>query len=72
MESDFFSVLLDDLRQRKVHFLDLRSLRPDSTVVTNLVDITQKRGYDVSCLPEAVSVELDLPPTWDEYLGILN
>jgi len=72
MESDFFSVLLDDLRQRSVHHLDLRSLRPDSPVVTNLVGVAQKRGYDVSCHPEAVSVELDLPPTWDEYLGMLT
>ena len=72
MESDFFSVLLDDLRQRSVHHLDLRALRPDSPVVTNLVGVAQKRGYDVSCHPEAVSVELDLPPTWDEYLGMLT
>ena len=72
MESDFFNVLLDDLRQRSVRYLDLRSLRPDSAVVTSLVDIAQKRGYDVSCHPEAVSVELDLPSTWDEYLGMLT
>jgi len=60
------------LRQRNIHHLDLRALRPDSPVVTNLVGVAQKRGYDVSCHPEAVSVELDLPPTWDEYLGMLT
>lgn len=71
-ESDFFSVLLDDLRQKGIKYLDLRSLRAESTVVTNLVGVAQSRGYDVSCQPEAVSVELDLPPTWDEYLGMLT
>ncbi len=71
-ESDFFSVLLDDLKQKGIKYLDLRSLRADSTVVTNLAGVAQSRGYDVSCHPETVSVELDLPPTWDEYLGMLT
>jgi len=72
MESDFFSVLLDDLRQRGINYLELMPLRPDSPVVTNLVGTAQKRGYDVSYHPESVSLELDLPSTWDEYLGMLT
>ena len=71
-ESHFFSVLLDDLRQRGINYLDLRSLRPDSTVVTSLVGVAQNRGYNVSCHQDAVSLELDLPPTWDDYLGMLT
>jgi len=71
-EDDFFDALLDDLRQRGINYLDLGSLRPDSTVVTNLVGVAQNRGYEVSCHPADVSVELDLPPTWDEYLGLLT
>jgi len=71
-EEDFFSVLLDDLRQKGINHLDLRPLRPDSTVLTHLVGITQNRGYEVLCQPEDVSVELDLPAIWDEYLGILT
>ena len=72
MESQFFNVILDDLRQRGISYLDLRSLRPDSTVVTNLVGIARNRGYEVSCHQDAVSVGLDLPPTWNEYLGMLT
>jgi CelD/BcsL family acetyltransferase involved in cellulose biosynthesis len=72
MERDFFSVLLDDLRQKGINHLDLRPLRPDSTVLTNLAGIAQERGYEVLCRPEDVSVELDLPPTWDEYLAALS
>ncbi len=71
-ENDFFSTLLDDLRQKGVNYLDLRALRSDSPVVTNLVGMAQSRGYDVSCHTEAVSVELDLPSTWEEYLGMLT
>ncbi len=72
MERDFFSVLLDDLRQKGIGQLDLRALRPDSTVLTNLVGIAQNRGYEVLCQPEDVSLELDLPSTWEEYLATLT
>ena len=71
-ERDFFSVLLDDLREKGINQLDLSPLRPDSTVLTYLVSIAQNRGYEVLCHPEDVSLELDLPSTWDEYLGILT
>ncbi len=72
MEVDFFNVLLDDLRQKGINHLDLRPLRPDSTVLTNLVGIAQDRGYEVLCHPEDVSLELDLPSTWEEYLATLT
>ena len=71
-EKDFFKVLLDDLEDRGITKLDLRPLRPDSTVLTQLVNIAQNRGYDILCQPQDVSLELDLPATWNEYLAILN
>jgi len=70
-ERDFFSELLDDLKQKGVSHLDLRLLRPDSTVLTDLVAVAQNRKYEVLCHEEGVSVELDLPSTWDEYLATL-
>jgi len=72
MERDFFSVLLDDLRRKDISHLDLRPLRPDSTVLTHLVSVAQNRGYEVICREEGVSVELDLPSTWEEYLATLT
>ena len=72
MERNFFSVLLDDLRQKGINHLDLRPLKPDSTVLTNLVGIAQNRKYEVLCQEEGVSVELDLPASWDEYLAMLT
>jgi CelD/BcsL family acetyltransferase involved in cellulose biosynthesis len=70
-ERDFFSELLDDLERKDVTHLELRSLRPDSTVLTDLVAVAQNRKYDVLCHEEGVFVELDLPSTWDEYLAAL-
>ncbi|GAJ01268.1 unnamed protein product, partial [marine sediment metagenome] len=72
MEINFFSALLDDLKQKGIHNLDLRALRPESTVLTNLVGIAQKQGHEVICHPDDVSLELDLPATWEEYLATLT
>jgi CelD/BcsL family acetyltransferase involved in cellulose biosynthesis len=71
-EQDFFKTLLEDLRDKGISKLDLRPLRYDSTALTQLVGIAQNRGYEVLCHPEDVSLELDLPPTWNEYLAILK
>jgi len=71
-EQDFFDVLLEHLRQKGISRLDLSSLRPDSTAATDLVGMAGNRGYEVSCKPEDVSFELDLPSTWDEYLEMLT
>ena len=71
-ERTFFERLLDDLKERNVQKLDLRPLRPDSTVLSQLVGIARSRDYEVVSSPEDVSLELDLPPTWNEYLGILK
>ena len=72
MERDFFTVLLDDLTQNGINHLDLKPLRPDSTVLTDLVALARERKYEVVCQEEGVSVELDLPATWDEYLATLT
>ncbi len=71
-EVDFFSTLLDDLKEKGISRLELRPLRPDSTVLTHLVSVARSRGDEVVCHPEDVSSELDLPPTWEEYLAALT
>jgi CelD/BcsL family acetyltransferase involved in cellulose biosynthesis len=72
MERDFFDVLLDDLKAKGINYLDLMPLRPDSTVLTDLVGTAQNRGYQVLCQPEDVSLEVNLPSTWEEYLATLD
>jgi len=71
-ELDFFHILLDDLRGRGIRRLDLELLRPDSTVLTHLRDIAQREKYGVSCEEEDVSLEMELPRTWEGYLGTLT
>ena len=71
-ESQFFEVLLDDLKQRGIRRLDLKCLRPESSVLTRLSPIARDRGYQVVCQPEDVSVEMPLPATFDEYLETLE
>jgi len=71
-EGDFFGILLDDLREKGINHLDLNPVRSDSTVLTRLADIARGRGYQVLCTPEDVSLEMDLPPAWDEYLAVLT
>jgi CelD/BcsL family acetyltransferase involved in cellulose biosynthesis len=71
-EVDFFNILLDDLQGRGIRRLNLRPLKPNSSVLTYLVNIAKNRNYDVSRRVEDVSLELDLPPTWQEYLNTLT
>lgn len=72
MERGFFGALLEDLRQKGIEQLDLGALRPDSTVLTDLAGIAKERKYDIRCQLEDVSLDLELPSTWDEYLTILT
>lgn len=71
-EEDFFNILIDDLLQIGIKRLDLRPVRPDSTVLNSLARIVEKRGYSFSKSQEDVSVEMGLPSTWDEYLSSLD
>ena len=71
-ERNFLGLLLDDLGNRGVRKLDLRPVRHDSAVVKHLIVVAGNRGYEVNCSPEDVSLELDLPSTWNEYLAILT
>jgi CelD/BcsL family acetyltransferase involved in cellulose biosynthesis len=71
-ESDFFNAWLDDLKEEGINQLDLKPVREDATVLTELAANARNRGYDVLCTPEDVSLEMDLPSTWDEYLAVLT
>ncbi|MBI2860910.1 MAG: GNAT family N-acetyltransferase [Chloroflexi bacterium] len=66
-----FSALLDDLDRRGVDHLHLRHLRPGSAAA-GLAEAARARGLRAYCRQEAVSVELELPATWEEYLAMLT
>ncbi len=71
-ERDFFNVLLDDLKKNGIKHLDLKHIRPDSTVLTNLTPLAESRNYEVISEKEAVSFEMDLPSSFDAYLESLS
>jgi CelD/BcsL family acetyltransferase involved in cellulose biosynthesis len=71
-ELAFFTAVLDKLKKDGIKELYVESLRPDSTVLTSLVDLAKGKGYQVSLTRENVSLDLDLPSTWEEYLRTLT
>ncbi len=72
METQFFNTLLDDLIKNGINRLDLGHLRPDSTVLIYLSETAHERGYKIDTRREDISIEMDLPSTWDEYLNNLD
>lgn len=68
----FFQTLIKHLREQGINTLDLRPLRADSTVLTHLTDVAKGLGCKVFCKKEDVSLEMDLPASWDDFLRILT
>jgi CelD/BcsL family acetyltransferase involved in cellulose biosynthesis len=68
-ETDFYDSLLNELIKKGFSQLELETLRPESSVLTSLVGIADRRGYHVSCHQCGVSLELELPKTWGSYLS---
>jgi CelD/BcsL family acetyltransferase involved in cellulose biosynthesis len=60
--------LLDDGRRE----IALWGLREDSPTLALLPGLAKQRGLDVRLEDEAVCPQLDLSPTWDEYLELLG
>jgi CelD/BcsL family acetyltransferase involved in cellulose biosynthesis len=71
-EAAFFEILLDHLGRQGIAQLELGLLRPESTVLSYLVKTAESRGCKVTTSQEDVSLELELPATWEDYLGMLN
>lgn len=71
-EDEFFNILLGRLSQQGITQLDLKPLRPESTVLTHLVGLALRRGLSVTTEQIDVSLEVDLPHTWNDYLQIMD
>ena len=71
-EAAFCSTLLDNLVAQKITRLNLAPLRPDSVVLNSLTKAAERQGWLASCSKEDVTVELDLPGTWEDYLQMLS
>jgi CelD/BcsL family acetyltransferase involved in cellulose biosynthesis len=71
-EEEFFPVLIEHLSREGITQLDLGHVRPDSTVLTGLASVAKLKDLEFSRYQEAVSFELELPATWDEFLQRLT
>ena len=71
-ERVFFDALLDHLGQQGIKYLEFGLLRPDSTVLASLVNLAENRGCEVSTSPADISLELELPATWENFLSMLK
>lgn len=71
-EKEFFNAILEDLRQNGIKTLELEPLRPDSSSIKHLVPLAQERNFSISSYQSDVSLDLDLPANWEDYLTGLD
>jgi CelD/BcsL family acetyltransferase involved in cellulose biosynthesis len=69
---DFFTALINHLRGEGIRRLDLNTVRADSKILGEFSRVAEDLKCEISCDPEDVTFELDLPGTWDEFLGMLT
>jgi CelD/BcsL family acetyltransferase involved in cellulose biosynthesis len=72
MGEEFFQTLIYHLRRKGITSLDLNPVRTDSKVLTQLTAVARSLECEVSCISEDITLELDLPGTWEEFLGELT
>ncbi len=71
-ETGFFTTLLDTLIKDGIVRLDLKDIHEDSSVLRYLAPLARDRHYDIIQTKENVTVALDLPGTFEEYLESLE
>lgn len=71
-EKEFYAALKGVLFKKGLKHLILDSVRSDSFVNTHLKDYALKDGFGVTFVPHDVSLEKELPSTWEEYLMSLD
>jgi len=71
-EEGFYQTLLESMDELDFQKMQLDSLRESSPTLELFPYMARSRGYKVEIEQEDVTSGIDLPGTWDEYLGILN
>ncbi|HLB24104.1 MAG TPA: GNAT family N-acetyltransferase [Dehalococcoidia bacterium] len=71
-ERAVLTALLGRLASDGVTHLDLRGLREDSPLLPALLEAAASAGYTATKEEEALSPNVELPATWDDYLGTLS
>ena len=68
----FFQSLIPYIQNQGATRLDFGAVHADSVVFTDLVAVAKDMGYEIVCDPEDVTMEMELPATWNEYLKQLT
>ncbi len=71
-EATFYQRLLEQLDGLEWNTLLLTSIPQGSPTLQYLPDLARERGYQVTIQQEDVAPGVELPATWDEYLGRLD
>jgi CelD/BcsL family acetyltransferase involved in cellulose biosynthesis len=71
-ETEFYTAILEDLKQNGILNLHLETIRPDSTIVKYLMSLAKSRGCEIDYHQTDVSSDIQLPSGWNEYLKILD
>ena len=69
---EFFETLINYLGKQGITRFDLNTVRADSKVPSELVAAAKSLKCEVSCIPEDITLELDLPDSWDKFLAELT
>lgn len=72
VETEFSGALFDYLINNGITALQMPSLRPDSIAQRWLLPLARERGYQTSLKREDISLECNLPTTWEDYLMRLS
>ena len=70
-EQRFFETLFDHIGMMEWDTIDLRSVPQDSPTICFVSLIGEQMGYSLEVVKEDVVPFLDLPSTWDQYVGEL-
>jgi len=71
-EIDFFKAVIDYLLQNGIGQMHLETIRPDSATATYLKPLAEERKYQIEYRRSDISLDIDLPLTWEEYLNSLE
>lgn len=71
-EQIFFSCLLKYLSDKGISCLDIKHVHPSSSIYRFLINEAKKQHCEVYCEEDDVSLELNLPASWNEYLSSLS
>lgn len=71
-EQAFFYCLLKFLWDKDISCLDIKHVHPDSSIYRFLINEAKKLHCEVHCKEDDVSLELDLPTSWNDYLSSLS